>query len=158
MPWLLLANMVFGSSTILRRILYIWEPGNCWGGRRHCSGNYEARGASGGKYEAQVAIFCILATVDIFSRISRKVESHWGKSESRWGKRKAVEESRKLLKKIGFWGRKIGFQAGKISIFPKRFSSIWQFRRLVFLRDLLPRVHTDLLCWTQVLTTKIKSS
>ena len=30
-------------------------------------------------------------------------------------------------------------------IFPKRFSSIWQFWRLIFLRNLLPRVRTDLL-------------
>ncbi len=27
------------------------------------------------KYEARIAIFCILATIDRFSRISRKVES-----------------------------------------------------------------------------------
>ena len=36
------------------------------------SGNYEARGASGGKYEAQIVIFHILATVNRFSRISWK--------------------------------------------------------------------------------------
>ncbi len=30
------------------------------------SGNYEARGASGGKFEAQIVIFCILATVNSF--------------------------------------------------------------------------------------------
>jgi hypothetical protein len=56
---------------------------SCWRRCRHCSGNYEARGASGGKYEARIAIFRILAAVDRFSRISRKVESHQGKSESR---------------------------------------------------------------------------
>ncbi len=42
-----------------------------WG----ASGNYEARGASGGKYEARMVIFCILATVNRFSRVSRKEES-----------------------------------------------------------------------------------
>ncbi len=130
----------------------------CWGRCRHCSGNYKARGASGKKYEAWIGIFRILAAVDRFSRISQKLESRWEKSESRWGKQKAVEESGKPLKKIGFWGRKIEFQAGKILIFPKRFSSFWQFWRLVLLHDLLPCVRTDLLCWTQVLTTKIKSS
>ncbi len=40
------------------------------------SGNYEAWGASGGKYEAQVVIFCILAAVSRFSRISQKAKSH----------------------------------------------------------------------------------
>ncbi len=40
------------------------------------SGNYEARGASGGKYEARIAIFRILTTVNRFSRISRKAENH----------------------------------------------------------------------------------
>jgi hypothetical protein len=50
---------------------------------RHCSGNYEARGASGGKYEARIVIFRILAAVDRFSRISQKAESRQGKSESR---------------------------------------------------------------------------
>ncbi len=129
---------------------------------RHCSGNYKAWGASGGKYEAWIVI---LAAVDRFFWISRKAESHQGKLKSHWRKRKAIEESRKPLKKvgkplrkIGFRARKIGFQEGKISIFPKRFSSNWQFWRLVFLRNLLPRVRTDFLCWTQVLTTKIKSS
>jgi hypothetical protein len=47
----------------------------CWGRCRHCSGNYEARGASVGKYKARIVIFCILATVDRFSWISWKVES-----------------------------------------------------------------------------------
>ncbi len=137
----------------------------CWGSCRHCSGNYEAWRASGRKYEAQIAIFRILAAVDRFSWISWKVESCWGKLESRWGKQKAVEESRKPLvkvgkplRKIGFRAKKIGFWARKISIFPKKFSSFWQFWGLVLLQDLLPRVQMDLLCWTQVLTTKIKSS
>jgi hypothetical protein len=40
------------------------------------SGNYEAQGASGGKYEAQIVIFRILATINRFSQISRKMESH----------------------------------------------------------------------------------
>jgi hypothetical protein len=161
--WLYSGQIIFqfrfgallGTQVHDRRVL-----GRC----RHCSGNYKARGASGGKYEAQIVIFCILAPVDS-SRISWKAESRQEKSESHWRNQKAVEESRKLLKKvgkplrkIGFWGRKVGFQVGKISIFPKRFSSIWQFWRLVFLRNLLPRVCTDFLCWTQVITTKIKSS
>ncbi len=68
--------------------------------RRWVSGNYKARGASGGKYEAQIVIFCILAAVNRFSCISRKAESHWGKLESRWRKQKAVEESGKPLKKL----------------------------------------------------------
>ncbi len=149
--------------------VHCWEhrciTGVCWGRCRHCSGNYEARRASGGKYEAWIAIFWILAAVDRFSWISQKVESRWGKLVSRWGKQKAVEESRKPLmkvgkplRKIGFRARKIGFWARKISIFPKRFSSFWQFWGLILLQNLLPRVHMDLLCWTQVLTTKIKSS
>ncbi len=53
------------------------------GRSRHCSGNYEARGASGGKYEARIVIFRILAAIDRFSRIFRKAESRQGKSESR---------------------------------------------------------------------------
>jgi hypothetical protein len=44
------------------------------------SGNYKAQGASGGKYEAQIVIFCILAAVNKFSR---KAESRLGKLESR---------------------------------------------------------------------------
>jgi hypothetical protein len=76
---------------------------------RLVSGNYEARGASGGKYEAQIVIFCILATVNRFSRISQKAESHWGKLESRWRNQKAVEEGGKPLKKIEFRVREIGF-------------------------------------------------
>jgi hypothetical protein len=39
------------------------------------SGNYKAQGASGGKYEAQIVIFRILATVNRFSRISWKAEN-----------------------------------------------------------------------------------
>jgi hypothetical protein len=49
---------------------------------RLASGNYEAWGASGGKYEAQIVIFCILAAVNRFSQISRKAESLLGKLES----------------------------------------------------------------------------
>jgi hypothetical protein len=162
--WLYLEQIIFqfrfgallGTQVHHRSVL-----GRC----RHCSGNYKAWGASGRKYEARIVIFRILAVVDRFSWISWKAESHQGKSESHWKKRKAIEESRKPLKKvgkplrkIGFRARKIGFQEGKIWIFPKRFSSIWQFWRLVFLRNLLPCVRMDLLCWTQVITTKIKSS
>ncbi len=42
---------------------------------RLVSGNYKARGASAGKYKAQIVIFHILAAVNRFSRISWKVES-----------------------------------------------------------------------------------
>ncbi len=44
--------------------------------------NYEAWGASGGRYEAQIVIFCTLAAINRFSWISRKAESHRGKLES----------------------------------------------------------------------------
>jgi hypothetical protein len=54
------------------------------------SRNYEAWGASGEKYEARIAIFCILATVNRFSWISwkagkplRKIENPLKKVESR---------------------------------------------------------------------------
>jgi hypothetical protein len=64
------------------------------------SRNYKAWEASGGKYKARIAIFCILAAVNRFSWISPKAENHWGKLESRWGKSesrwrkgKAVEEN-----------------------------------------------------------------
>ncbi len=124
--WLYLRQIIFqfrfdallGTQVHHRSVL-----GRC----RHCSGNYEARGASGGKYEAWVAIFCILAAVDRFSWISCKGESRWGKSESHWEKQKAIEENQKAieesgksLRKIGFWGRKVGFQAGgKSWYFPR---------------------------------------
>ncbi len=39
------------------------------------SGNYKAQVASGGKYEAQKVIFCILATINRFSWISQKAEN-----------------------------------------------------------------------------------
>jgi hypothetical protein len=77
----------------------------CWGRCRHCSGNYEAWGASGGKYKAQIAIFWILAAVDRFSRISRKVESRWGKLESCWGKQKAVDKSWKAIEENRISGK-----------------------------------------------------
>ncbi len=55
------------------------------------SGNYEARGASGKKYEARIAKFRILLAINRFSWISRKaVEEN----------QKAVRERRKPLKKI----------------------------------------------------------
>jgi hypothetical protein len=54
----------------------IFLEGSVLGRCRHCSRNYEARGASGGKYEAGIVIFCILAAVDRFSWISRIAESH----------------------------------------------------------------------------------
>ncbi len=145
------------------------------------SGNYEARGASGGKYEAQIVIFCILATVNRFSRTSRKAESRWGKSESRWRKRKAVEESGKPLKKIGKLLKKIGkplkkgecrwrksesgwrklnfawgkleFRRRKILIFPRDSLVSGNFGVSFLTPDLLPRACMDLLWWTQVLIT-----
>jgi hypothetical protein len=46
------------------------------------SGNYEARGASGGKYEVQIVIFRILCAVNRFSWIFWKTESRQGKLES----------------------------------------------------------------------------
>ncbi len=96
-------------------------------------GNYEARG-SGRKYEAQIVIFCILAAINRFSRISRKAENRWGNRKAIEENWKAVEESKKLLKKgesrwrkLNFvWG-KLDFRRRKILIFPKRFSRIWQF-------------------------------
>ncbi len=106
-----------------------FSDGGCVLGRcRQCSGNYEAQGASGGKYKAQIVIFCILAAVDRFSRKFRKAESSWGKSESHWGKlesrwrklesrwrkQKAVEESGKPLKKAESRLGKIGFRLRKI--------------------------------------------
>jgi hypothetical protein len=83
-------NIIYlqGSSTLRALKLNHSLLGRC----RHCSGNYEARGASGGKYEARIVIFCILAAVDRFSRISRKAES----GEENW---KAVEESGKPSRK-----------------------------------------------------------
>jgi hypothetical protein len=62
-----------------------------------------------GKYEARIAIFCIFAAIDRFSRISQKTENGkplrkigkpLKKLESRFRKRKAVEEIGKPLKKI----------------------------------------------------------
>jgi hypothetical protein len=109
-------------------LVHCWEhrctTGVCWGRFRHCSGKYKAWGASGGKYEARIAIFRILAAVDRFSWISRKVESHWGKS---------VEESGKLLRKAesrwrmleSRWGKsdfgrgKLDFRRGKSQYFPR---------------------------------------
>jgi hypothetical protein len=145
------------------------------------SGNYKALGASGGKYKAQIVIFCILAAVNRFSRISRetksrwgKLESHWRKLESRWRKQKAVEESRKLLKKLGsrwrrfswiswklesrwrksnfVWG-KSEYRRRKIPIFP-RYSLVSDNFGVSFLTpDLLPRARMDLLDWFQLLIT-----
>ncbi len=127
---------------------------------RLVSGNYEARGASGGKYEAQIVIFCILAAVNSFFLISRKAESHWGKSESHWKNWKAFEESRKPLKKaesrwrkLNFvWG-KLDFRRRKIPIFPRDSLVSGNFGVSFLTPDLLPRAHMDLLCWIQVLIT-----
>jgi hypothetical protein len=55
--------------------LYLDQLSLLLGRCRQCSGNYEARGARGGKYEARIEIFCILAAIDRFSWISRKAES-----------------------------------------------------------------------------------
>jgi hypothetical protein len=76
-------------------------------------------------------------------------------------KGKAIEEIGKLLKKIfldfleigkplkkiEFQARKIRFWARKISIFPKTFSSFWQFWGHVLTPDLLPCASMDLLDW-----------
>ncbi len=127
---------------------------------RLVSGNYEARGGSGGKYKAQIVIFYILAAINRFSRTSRKLESRWGKSESRWRNRKAIEERGKLLKKaeshwrklIFLWG-KLEFRRRKIPIFP-RYSLVSGNFGISFLTpDLLPRACMDLLDWFQLLIT-----
>ncbi len=63
------------------------------------SRNYKAWGASGGKYEAQIVIFCILAPVNRFLGFLGKrkaVEQNWKAIEENW---KAVEEIGKPLKK-----------------------------------------------------------
>ncbi len=60
-------------SLILARLCGEWRLVS--GNNKLVSGNYEAWGASGGKYEAQIVIFRILAVVNRFSRISRKAES-----------------------------------------------------------------------------------
>ncbi len=65
------------------------------------SRNYEARGASGEKYEARIAIFRILLAIIRFSRISWKAVSHWRNLESRCRKQKAVEESQKAVEESG---------------------------------------------------------
>ena len=126
------------------------------------------------KYEARIAIFRILAAIDRFSRISRKVESHWGKSESRWRKRKAIEESRKPLKKLEsrcrifsrisrksesrwrksnfVWG-KLEFRRRKIPIFPRYSWVSGDFGVSFLTPDLLPRARMDLLDWFQPLIT-----
>jgi hypothetical protein len=124
------------------------------------SKNYEAWGASGEKYEAQIVIFCILAAINRFSQISRKAESHWGKLESRWRNWKAIEESRKPLKKaesrwrkLNFvWG-KLDFRRRKIPIFPRNSLVSGNFGVLFLTPDLLPHARMDLICWTQVLIT-----
>ncbi len=138
------------------------------------SGNYEARGVSGGKYKAQIVNFCILATVNRFSRISWKAGSRWGKSESRWRKRKAVEESRKPLKKLeSHWRRfswisrilesrwrksnfvwgKLEFRRRKILIFPRYSLGSGDLGVSFLTPDLLPRACMDLLDWFQLLIT-----
>ncbi len=127
---------------------------------RLVSENYEAQGASGGKYEALIVIFRILAIVNRFSWISWKAESHWGKSESHWRNWKVVEESRNPLKKaesrwrkLNFvWG-KLDFRRRKIPIFPRDSLVSGNFGVLFSTPDLLPRACMDLLCWTQVLIT-----
>jgi hypothetical protein len=83
------------------------------------SGNHKARGASGKKYKAQIAIFRILLDINRFSRISRKAESRWGKSESHWRnlesiwrKQKAIEESQKAVEESGKPLKKVGSRFG----------------------------------------------
>ena len=157
--------------------MHCWEhrctTGVCWGRCRHFSRNYKAQRASGWKYEARITIFCILAAVDRFSRISWKVEPlrkigmPLRKAESHWGKQKAVDKNRKADEEnwilceenwilgegsldIGEGNLNIG--EGNLNI-SKRFSSIWQFWRLVFPTQLVACVRKDFSCWTQVLTT-----
>ncbi len=67
-------------SLTLARLCGEWRLVN--GNYKLVSRNYEAWGASGGKYEAQIVIFRILAAVNRFSRISWKAESHQGKLEN----------------------------------------------------------------------------
>ena len=84
------------------------------------------------KYEAWIAIFCILAAIDRFSRISWKLESHWGKLESRWRKRKAVEESRKPLKKLESRQRRFSRVSRKSESRWRKLNFVWgklKFRR-----------------------------
>ncbi len=121
---------------------------------------YEARGASGGKYKAQIVIFRILAAVNRFSRISWRAESHWENLESRWRNRKAIEESGKPWKKtesrrrkLNFvWG-KLDFRRRKIQNFPRDSLVSGNFGVLFLTPDLIPCACMDLLCWTQVLIT-----
>jgi hypothetical protein len=125
------------------------------------SGNYEARGVSGGKYKAQIVIFRILAAVNRFSWISWKAESCWGKLESHWRNRKAIEESGKLLKKAESYWRKLNYVWGKsdfrrrkIPIFPRDSLVSGDFGVSFLTPDLLPHARMDLLCWTWVLITQ----
>jgi hypothetical protein len=68
-------------SLILARLCGEWQLVS--GNYELVSGNYKARGASGRKYEAQIVIFHIHATVNRFSWISWKAKSNCGKLESR---------------------------------------------------------------------------
>ncbi len=70
------------------------------------SGNYKARGASGGKYKAQIVIFRILASVNRFSRISWEAVELTGKPLKKIFL--DFSEIGKSLKKIEFCVRKIG--------------------------------------------------
>jgi hypothetical protein len=60
-------------SLTLARLCGEWQLVS--GNYKLVSGNYKAQGASGGKYENQIVIFCILAAVNRFSWISWKAES-----------------------------------------------------------------------------------
>ncbi len=96
--------------------------------------NYFYRGISRFwlKYEARLVIYRMLAAIDRFSRISRKVESRWGKLESRWRKRKAVEESRKPLKKAESDWRRFSWISWKSESRWKKSNFVWgklEFRR-----------------------------
>ena len=99
---------------------------------RLVGGNYEARGASGGKYKAQIVIFCILAAVNRFSCISWKAESRWGRLESRWRKRKAVEDIGKPLKKSESHWRRFSWISWKSESRWRKSNFVWgklEFRR-----------------------------
>ncbi len=108
----------------------------------YCSGYYEARSASGRvsakKYKAQIVIFCILLTVNRFSWISWKAESHWGKLK------KPLKKAESCWRKLNFvWG-KSGFRRRKIPIFPRDFLVFWQFSRPVSPMQLVACVRMDL--------------